>query len=483
MNCLPLIRPLRLLACLFALGACSGGGGSASNGGIGGTGAIAKGEIDGFGSIFVNGIKYNTDSANIFIDDETSLESNLRLGMMVLVKGEINEDGLSGTADTVYYEDEITGPISSLMLNTDGNEILLDVLDVTIVANKVDTVFENVSFDTLSINDVIEVSGVPNSAGEIIASRIQKIENFISGTSEINIKGRVTNLLASTFSLGSLTVDFSAADLSKVSNSTLTESMQVKVKGTLSGTTITADRIKEQNNPLNDANNEDIKVSIESIITNYISISNFMLDGITVDASNASLEPSTLILADGIRIEAEGMIIDGILVASEIKAENGGIKLHANVATVSPSENNITLQFASGDRITAIVDNRSRLVDGRGGQNTLSLSDISAGEFVEIKALLGDGDNIIIKKLNRYDESDDEIIQGPVENFTANSSITILGITYLVDNTAGGTTFEDINDIEIDTNTFFSGLTTGVFIQIKDNEMADGTADKIEYEN
>ena len=58
-----------------SLSSCGGGGGgglaSVSNGGgIGGSGHSSSGTIDGFGSIFVNGVEFETDEALIEVDGE-----------------------------------------------------------------------------------------------------------------------------------------------------------------------------------------------------------------------------------------------------------------------------------------------------------------------------------------------------------------------------------------------------------------------------
>src|SRR5690606_36947233 len=97
MNCLRRWsrRPfLAGLAASLALAACGGGGdggGFASTGvGSGGTGMFASsvsvsGPIRGFGSIIVNGIRFDDSNASISLgDDNGGLRSaDLRLGMMV----------------------------------------------------------------------------------------------------------------------------------------------------------------------------------------------------------------------------------------------------------------------------------------------------------------------------------------------------------------------------------------------------------------
>ena len=98
------ILSLLLITCL-GLSGCGGGGSGGiadiGGGGIGGTGISSTGTIDGFGSIFVNGVEYETGDSEILLDGQSASESSLRLGMVVTVRGTINDDGLTGTAEQV----------------------------------------------------------------------------------------------------------------------------------------------------------------------------------------------------------------------------------------------------------------------------------------------------------------------------------------------------------------------------------------------
>ena len=53
-----------------------------------GSRSVSSGTIDGFGSIFVNGIEYETDDAEIVVNGQAADESALRLGMVVDVSGD-----------------------------------------------------------------------------------------------------------------------------------------------------------------------------------------------------------------------------------------------------------------------------------------------------------------------------------------------------------------------------------------------------------
>ena len=79
---------------------CAGGTDTADNGGMSGTG-ISQGTIDSFGSIFVNGVEWEIDAASIEVDDATAAELDLRVGMVVTVRGDLDSAGTTGTATDV----------------------------------------------------------------------------------------------------------------------------------------------------------------------------------------------------------------------------------------------------------------------------------------------------------------------------------------------------------------------------------------------
>jgi hypothetical protein len=71
----PLTAPRRLLRAVCTLStaalllACGGGGGGIAGVGTGGTGSFSVGTVTGFGSVFVNGVRYDDDGARLVDDD------------------------------------------------------------------------------------------------------------------------------------------------------------------------------------------------------------------------------------------------------------------------------------------------------------------------------------------------------------------------------------------------------------------------------
>ena len=78
------------------------------------TGISAVGQITGFGSVYVNGIEYDTTGASYDVDDVTaSGDSALSVGMVVEVRGSVNADGRTGSASSIDYDDDIEGIVEN----------------------------------------------------------------------------------------------------------------------------------------------------------------------------------------------------------------------------------------------------------------------------------------------------------------------------------------------------------------------------------
>ncbi|MCJ7453394.1 MAG: DUF5666 domain-containing protein, partial [Steroidobacteraceae bacterium] len=68
--------------------------------------------ITGFGSVYVDGVRYDTTSASVTMDGETATASQLRVGQYVEVKG--HAQGAAHHADVIRYHNVLEGPITSI---------------------------------------------------------------------------------------------------------------------------------------------------------------------------------------------------------------------------------------------------------------------------------------------------------------------------------------------------------------------------------
>lgn len=472
-----------LLAC--SLLACGGAGTDTGNSvaGIGGTGAPANsaktsGSITGFGSIFVNGIEFDTSGSTITIDGSAGSEADLKLGMVVNVSGDFDEATGSGTALTVEFNDSVQGPVTAIVTNPGVTEKSLSVLGVTVIAADGFTVFDQVSFATLAVNDLLEISGFYDANGVLRATRIEKKSLFTSGVSQVEIKGAISSVdtAAVTFVLGGYTVDYSGADVSELPSSGPATGMLVEVKGTLTGTTIVASEVEQEDDFLN---GDVDSVSIEGLITelNVAGADTFKVSGQLVDVSAASFVPSSLqtTLANNITVEVKGSLSGGVLQASTVVARSSKLEIRAPVLGVSGQT--ITLTLGGGQSVAFTVDTQTRFND-QTGSAVLTLGGVHAGDYLVVR-LVDTGSSYLATEVTR-DDPDHEVIRGPVDSFVSGSHITLLGVTFSID---GDTEYEDSNDQDIPLGSdFFSMLQVGDVLKIEDERPGDGVADEVEFE-
>ncbi len=465
-----------LAAVLAGCSSSAGDGSASNNNGIGGTGVTSSGTIDGFGSIFVNGIRYDTDASIITIDGVPGTENDLRLGMIVTVTGSVQQAQLTGIAATIDFDDDLQGPVSAVTDNGDGTKTLA-VLGIDVLVDETTTAFDGTSFATLGVGDLVEVSGFTDPAGDIIATRVEREGAFVADASEVELQGTVSGLAGMMFTLGGFTVDATLADLSDLPGGMLADGQTVEVDGTLNAAmdTITATEVELEDGPFDIADGE---VELEGVITNYVSDADFQVAGQQVNASTASLEPVSLVLADGLQVEVEGELVGGVLIADEVEAREGDIELGATIQNLAITDGvgTITLGYVGGS-VTVNVNGLTQLEDDSGMFDPIAWDDLRIGDYLEVNALLGSGGLQATEV--ELDSADDDRIEGPVTAFVANTSVSVLGVTF----TTAGADFSDENDNPITEGAFYAGLALGDLVEVQDDLVADGVADEVELED
>lgn len=184
-------RPMTLLATgVSMISACGGGGDSTST--PADSTITTSGVITGFGSIYVNGIRFDTQSSDVSLDDSPGDESDLGLGMVVTVNGTVDDSGSNGVADSISFDDSIEGPVAGpIVTDADGLTKTFTILGQTVVVEQNATVYEDTTFDSLAEDDVIEVSGFVGTGGAIHATRVER-QGVFSGSSSVELKGDVS---------------------------------------------------------------------------------------------------------------------------------------------------------------------------------------------------------------------------------------------------------------------------------------------------
>lgn len=324
------VRLLQVLLGSVSVGAlvvaCGGGVGSTGTGATS-NGTYSSGTVSGFGSVIVNGVRYDTSSVQVVDDDEGSTsgsDSALALGMEVEVEAGVLTRPADGTlpsahASRIAHGSALLGPVGAV----DAAAGTLTVLGQHI------TVTDATVFDTglsgglvaLKVDDVVNVHGLYDKvSGVTTASRIE----VKTGTVPFyRLRGVVSELDATARSLkiGGLPVRYAAADASQIGAGLVNgQVVRARLQTAAVAGAWQAVRIKSAERALRE--HEAHEAELEGVITLFTSQAAFEVNGLPVNASGAAVvfsNGTASDLAAGVRVEVEGAVSNGVLVATKVE--------------------------------------------------------------------------------------------------------------------------------------------------------------------
>ncbi|MFO1402361.1 MAG: DUF5666 domain-containing protein [Steroidobacteraceae bacterium] len=424
------LRGALLAAGATALAACGGG---AMTAGIDGGGiqpaAVTVGGITGFGSVFVNGVEYQTGNSTTYtINGQSGTESQLRVGQVVRITGRIDDNGTTGSATSISFDDNVEGPITALDTAAGTLTVMGQAVRVTAT-----TIFDDASISPADITglasgQVVEVSGFPDAGGVIVASRI---EGKAAG-GELEVSGQVSALTATTFGISGLTVDYASVT---VQDGTLANGGCAEVKGTrfdAASSTLTATRVQVKSCGV--AGQKDAKGELEGVVTTLDSASGSTLDftiGPQRVLTNASTRFDNGTAADvqaNVKLEVEGRFdASGALVATRVKIEpESSLRVAGIVQGVDAAARTLSVLG-----VTVHVDAMTRLEDKRSKVSGFSLASIVAGDYVEARgyAPAGSAAGSFSATLLERDQADNrQRVRGPLPAAPTAQNLSVLGV-------------------------------------------------------
>lgn len=410
--------------------ACGGGGGGGT------TGTTVKssstvGVLTGFGSVFVNGVEFETTGADISVDGQSASENELEVGMVVKVSG--SSSGSTGNASSISTSDELEGLVDSNGItagqNTGsmmimGQQVL--VTDTTIFESKVAGI---TTFSEVVTGNIVEVHGYSDGNGNIVATRMEVKAADLAAymtmhPNGIELKGIVSNHDANLFifDIGGMTVDYSQADLTDLPNGAVDDGLYVEVKSTAgidsnTGYLIASKVELEDDDSSSDSDDDGEEFEVKGAITaDYDSNTGMFSIGmqqvlVTNETEFKDIDENGLL--SGAMVEVEGTVnANGELVASEIKAEDSDgmskMEIKDTIASISPdgtSPNSGSITLNDANSTVIMITNDTMMKDDDDGNGSMmpvhnfNLSDLHPGDYVEIKYYVDSqsGDNIAIK--------------------------------------------------------------------------------------
>ena len=435
------LTPLVIGLLIATLYSCGGGGGGTqvADGGIGGTG-VSQGRVTGFGSIFVNGIEYETDNASFTVNNAEGSQDDLAIGMVVRISGSSDQAAGTGEAESVEYDSLIEGVIGS---NDIASNNTLTIMDQVISVDR-DTVYENPIDATLladlPLNSVLEISGFTDGNGIILATRIE-VESLGWAGDELEVSGLVSNISGTRFMIGSLLIEAGALTIPA-------EGTFVEVEGnSFAGAVFEADSIEIEGDGTTLVAEDGEEVEIEGRITTALdSNDQFALNGQLVDVSATVFSGETGLLTLGRIVEVEGVMNGTILLAEEIElkaeeSEKGELAGILGPGGVDVAAGTITLLGQ-----TIQVNNSTIMESDLEGESTFTLAQLNASDYLEAKIFSENG-ALVASKLEREQTPENHTAEAKgIPEFVDNDTIRIFGV--LIDTSGVDYTFSS-REVEV----------------------------------
>src|SRR5882762_1295376 len=342
------------------------------------------GTITGFGSVFVNGVEFNSSGATIVLDGNPAAESNLRVGMVVTVSG--SRSGSSGNAARIEVDDALKGFVEG---KPDANH--WTVMGQTVLVDD-RTRFENNVQP--GVGDFAEVHGLVVADGTISGGFIEKKNTPFPA---FEVKGFVKNHndASKTFDIGTLTVNYSNATLNDMPNpvGNAWNGLLVEAKGSTCATTpvcgtLTASKVEPNGPQMQEA----AEFEIEGFVTKINSPTDFVVGHQRVITTASTIFEGGVAgdIAVGVKLEIEGVLAGGVLTAS--KAEFGdGIKLEGDVNNLNAS----SFELNGLPGVTVTVNGLTQF------NNVANFAGLANGDHVRIRGRASGSNTVIATEVER----------------------------------------------------------------------------------
>ena len=437
-----------------------------AEGGIEGTGRTI-GPISGFGSVYVNGIRFDTSNTSFTFEGRPGSQERLFQGMIITASGDTSTGDTLASASSIDFRFNLIGAVDHVededklanSFKAGGQVVLLNELTVIRHAD---------SHDAFADDELVAVSGFRRANGHIVATYIEKVDTENPGllnatVVEGTVQANDARLL--TFRIGDQLVNYASAQLD-LSAGVLEEGLLVRVTGQETGEQLMALTIEE---PQPAGVTSDINsVSISGLVTN-VGTGTFILNDTPVimtpktslqNGARSDIVINASVLVRGLQDNRGEVLADEIIFSSQ-----PNITVEADVEAVDPAAKTVTLAG-----LTVIVDSFTLMLDNSPARlNTFSVDNIAVGDRIAIAGLENDSRTVLASRLERKAHAAGDVpalIEGEAD---APGDGTVFSIAALPIDTTGlqdFTGFFEGDVIPISRDDFFSSLQTGESVRV-----------------
>ena len=464
------------------LAGCGGGGGSSGGsnpppppptGGITRTGdAVAVGPITGFGSVIVNGVKYETDAGTTFIHDDnpSAGQDDFKVGETVLIKGTIDDNG-NARATEVEFEDAVEGPATNVN-EVEGTFVVLGQTVQVVATTSFDDSCNIDSLNGLTGFAQVEVSGTADGFGVIEASRIECKTQADVGPNDLwEVNGIVTNLTATTFQINTLVVNHNdAVKRDFPGNRAIAEGDPVEAKTARAlgaNGEFLADVVEYKGDRF--AGDDDVgdHMEIEGFITRFVSPTDFDVSGIPVKEITGTVYEggSRGDLDLNLKVEVEGEFdTAGVLNATKIEIKSStAVRV---VGALDGVEGNVLTILG----ITINTDTvKTRFEDKTSAGDSPLLPALNPGDYLEVRGQELPEGQITALIVERDDPNERIELRGFVESGgldTVARTLTVLGVLITSEQVE---VYRNAADEAISADAFWAAVAEGSLVDARED--------------
>jgi hypothetical protein len=382
MTCRPIHESARLARlviatlCGLALLLASCGGGVDS----GGTGApeavaLAAGPVTGLGSVTVNGVRFDDSAATVVDQDGNALSADqLQVGMTIRVDASavVAAGGVqTSTALAIRASSEIIGPVDSVGPFGTTMTVLGQPVRIT-VATWFDLALPG-GVGALTTGQIVEVWGQYNArTNEYVATRVAPRAD----ASAFELRGLLgaADLTAQTLTIGGLTISDASIVASALPPLNIGEFLRVRLATTPLNGVWAATGIAPGNSPLPDR--ADLRWA--GRISSLTSVTQFVINGVAVDASAAVFSDGGTGVVLGARVVVKGSASGGVVKAATVTVEgdetlaNSTFEVHGAITSLNTALGTL--------KVRGITINYSSQVEFSGG----SIGDLATGRTIDV---------------------------------------------------------------------------------------------------
>jgi hypothetical protein len=413
--------------------------------------SVYQGAITGFGSVIVNGVRFSSTGASIKDNDANLLtHDDLHIGTTVQVVGTGNDVAGTGTASSITVVHGVQGSISAITApeltvlgqrvvtnaktayqnvsslsslavgdtvevygprQADGS-VLASLIEKKIISiqalpgvvSSLNTATKTFSINGLTVNYASAVvtgvlaNGVsvkakataPAIAGVLTATQVvvysETSEYGTNAAGVIKIKGVAGGAPVA----GILTVSGTTVNVANAlfqGGTAIVSGSVLEIRGTWNGTTLMANLVEFEG-----ARDAQVGGSNElyGLISAFTSISNFVVNGVTVDGSSAVVTGTLSSLVTGAYIEVKGNMVGNVFKATRIELKNPNAPTGGYYETYGLVSNYVSMASfivngMSVNASAAIVEHPERGVIANGRTVEMKGSQNASGVFIAVK--------------------------------------------------------------------------------------------------